>query len=52
MIWGGIPGSEGKKVLVIWEKDDWGTITAQTYINHTLAPAPQTTYNPEKSSAL
>ena len=39
MIWGGIPGSEGKKVLVIWEKDDWGTITAQTYINHILVPA-------------
>ena len=39
MIWGGILGSEGKKVLVIWEKDDWGTITAQTYINHILVPA-------------
>jgi hypothetical protein len=38
MVWGGILDSGGKKILVIWEKDDWVTIMAQTYINHTLVP--------------
>lgn len=28
MIWGGILGIEGKKVMLIWEREDWGTITA------------------------
>lgn len=39
MIWGGILGANGKKILVIWERDDWGTIRASTYIDHVLIPA-------------
>lgn len=38
MIWGGILGVGGKKIIVVWEKDNWGTITAQTYIDHVLTP--------------
>jgi hypothetical protein len=38
MVWGGILDSGGKKILVIWEKDDWVIIMAQPYINHTLVP--------------
>jgi hypothetical protein len=38
MVWGGILDSGSKKILVIWEKDDWVIIMAQTYINHTLVP--------------
>ena len=38
MIWGGILGYNGKKVLVIWEKEDWGSIKAKTYIDHILIP--------------
>ena len=38
MVWGAILGSTGKKVLVIWERDDWGTISAQTYVDHILTP--------------
>ena len=29
----------GDKLLVIWEKDNWGSITAKAYINHVLQPA-------------
>lgn len=37
MIWGGILG--GKKApLVLWDKKDWGTITAKTYVDHVLQP--------------
>ena len=36
MVWGGILGETGTKFLVLWEKNDWGTITAQTYIDHIL----------------
>ena len=36
MVWGGILGETGTKVLVLWEKNHWGTITAQTYIDHIL----------------
>jgi hypothetical protein len=36
MVWGGILGETGRKVLVLWEKNDWGTITAQTYIDNIL----------------
>jgi hypothetical protein len=39
MVWGGIVGFSGQKILVIWEKDDWGTITAQTYVDNVLVPA-------------
>ena len=38
MIWGGILGSTGEKLLVIWEKKDWGSIRARTYIDHILQP--------------
>ena len=38
MIWGCILGDSGKKALVIWERDDWGTISAQTYVDHILVP--------------
>jgi hypothetical protein len=38
MVWGGILGLNGKKVLVLWERDDWGTIRATTYIDHVLVP--------------
>ena len=41
MVWGGILGEGGKKVLVIWERDDWGTISASTYINNILIPTLQ-----------
>jgi hypothetical protein len=36
IVWGGILGARSKKVLVLWERDDWGTITAQTYVDHIL----------------
>lgn len=38
MIWGGILGLGGKKAMVIWEREDWGTITAKTYVDHVLVP--------------
>jgi len=38
MIWGGILGYNGKKILVIWEKEDWGSIKAKTYIDYILMP--------------
>lgn len=38
MIWGGILGSGGRKTIRIWEREDWGTITAHTYCNHILVP--------------
>ena len=38
MIWGGILAYNGKKGLVIWEKEDWGSIKAKTYIDHILIP--------------
>lgn len=37
MVWGGFVG--GKKApLVLWEKDDWGTITSDSYVEHILHP--------------
>lgn len=27
-----------KAPLVVWEKDDWGTITADSYVRHVLHP--------------
>lgn len=37
MIWGGIIG--GKKApLVLWDRDNWGTISAVTYIENVLQP--------------
>jgi len=38
MIWGGIRGPS-KAPLVLWERDDWGTITANAYCTHVLTPA-------------
>ena len=38
MIWKRIHGATGRKMLVIWERDDWGMITAQHYIDHILRP--------------
>jgi hypothetical protein len=38
MIWDGILGSTREKLLVIWEKDNWGSITARAYIDHILQP--------------
>ena len=37
MVWGGFMGGE-KVPLQIWEKDDWGTITALSYLRHVLYP--------------
>jgi hypothetical protein len=37
MVWGGFMGAE-KTILQIWEKDDWGTITALAYVRHVLYP--------------
>ena len=31
-------GDGGRKVMVIWERDDWGTISAQTYVDNILVP--------------
>jgi len=37
MIWGGILG--GKKTpLVLWNREDWGTITANSYVTNVLTP--------------
>lgn len=37
MIWRGIIG--GKKCEpVVWEKDNWGTVTADSYLNHFVRP--------------
>jgi hypothetical protein len=38
MIWGGILGLGGKKSIVVWERENWGTITAERYVNHILCP--------------
>jgi len=38
MFWGVILGATGKIVLVLWERDDWGTITVQTYVDYILVP--------------
>ena len=37
MIWGAILGGT-KAPLVIWEREDWGTITALSYCTHVLTP--------------
>lgn len=37
MIWGGIVGGR-KTPLVLWNRDDWGTITANSYVNNVLTP--------------
>lgn len=37
MIWGAIVGGV-KSELVLWERDNWGTITANTYLNHVFHP--------------
>ena len=37
MIWGGILGGS-KTPLVVWNRGDWGTITANSYVNHVLTP--------------
>lgn len=37
MIWGGILGGQ-KTPLVLWQRDNWGTITAHSYVEHVLAP--------------
>lgn len=36
MIWGGFLSVKEKKMDIVWERDDWGTIRAQTYIDHVL----------------
>jgi len=37
MVWGGIMG--GKKCpLILWDRENWGTITADSYINNVLTP--------------
>ena len=36
MIWGGILGYNGKKIFVIWEKENWCSIKAKTCIDHIL----------------
>jgi hypothetical protein len=37
MVWGGVLG--GKKTpLILWDKQNWGTITANTYIHNVLTP--------------
>ncbi len=38
MIWSGILASTGEKLLIIWEKENWGSITAKIYIKHILQP--------------
>ena len=35
MVWGGFQGSV-KSRLVVWQKDDWGSIDAESYIDHIL----------------
>lgn len=37
MIWCGIL-SRKKAPLILWDKKDWETITARTYIDHVLQP--------------
>lgn len=38
MILGGILGAGGKKQVAVWERNDWRTISAQTYVDHILYP--------------
>lgn len=40
MIWGGICGANGGCVtpVVVWQKQDWGNINAQTYCEHVIRP--------------
>jgi hypothetical protein len=35
---GGIQGRTGFKRVLIWEKNNWGSITADSYIEHVLDP--------------
>lgn len=37
MIWGAIVGDR-KSQLVFWDRENWGTITAEAYINYVLRP--------------
>jgi len=40
MVWGGILG--GKKCeMVLWDKDNWGTITSRRYVDNVLIPVIQ-----------
>ena len=37
MIWREIHEATERKILVIWQREDWYTITAQVYVDHTLS---------------
>lgn len=37
MVWGGIKGGD-KTELVVWERNDFGNINAETYVRHVLVP--------------
>jgi len=50
MIWGGILG-EKKSELVLWDKDNWGTITARSYVDNVLIPVLQPFWNQESERA-
>jgi hypothetical protein len=38
MVCGGILAATGKKVLVLWARNVWGTIRTQTYVDYILVP--------------
>lgn len=46
MVWGGILGGE-KAPLVLWDKKNWGIITAQSYVNQVLIPVLQPFWHQE-----
>lgn len=37
MVWGAICGSE-KSELIIWETENWGKISSETYIKRIITP--------------
>jgi len=51
MIWGGILGSK-KTPLVLWDRNNWGTITSQSYVDHVLIPALQPFWQHESGGSF
>ena len=50
MVWAGILG-EKKCELVLWDRDNWGTITSRSYVDNVLTPVLQPFWNRESEQA-
>jgi len=50
MVWGGILGGT-KSELILWDKDNWGSITAKSYVDNVLIPVLQSFWMRESERA-